>query len=249
MSRLPADPSSLQADPPAGPFALLQPPAPAFLFDCAPTGRDRFPWEVLDRNHRSRILTGAVVAVGEHGYRDASVARIIATAGVSRYAFYGQYPDKEACILAAYDGGLTWLEQEVTRALVDARTWAEKVCIATAQALTLLASDPGLARLLATEILCLGPPGQARRRELVDRLVLDLRLGRAEMSDCSASTPTLERFLVHGAITFVDREVHAGGGERLAELAPDLTEFLLVPYLGHAKARRAARTRSRSATR
>jgi AcrR family transcriptional regulator len=249
MSLFPADPSSPPEEPPPGPFGLLASPHPTFFLDPAPSGRDAFPREVLDRNHRNRVLTGALAAVAEHGYPDTSIERINAAAGVSRYTFYAHFPGKEACLLAAYDGGLAWLEQEVTAALLGAGDWAEKVRAATARALALLASDPALARLLATEILCLGPPGQARRRELVDRLAALLRLGRAASPECSAAAANRERFLVHGAITVVDREVVAGRGERLAVLDADLTEFLLVPYLGHAKARRVARARPRRSPR
>jgi AcrR family transcriptional regulator len=242
-------PSPPLQDHPPGPFAPLAPPTATFLFDAALNGRDRFPREVLDRNHRNRVLTGAVAAVAEHGYPDTSIERIIVAAGVSRYTFYAQFPDKEACLLAAYDRGLAWLEEEVTVAVLGAGDWAEKIRAATVRLLALLSSDPGLARLLATEILCLGPPGQARRRELVDRLVPLLLLGRAAVPDRSASPATLERFLVHGAITVVDREVAAGRGEHLGELTPDLTEYFLVPYLGHVRARRVAGARSRPSAR
>jgi AcrR family transcriptional regulator len=243
MNLSPPDPSAPLEDPPPGPFALLTPPTPTFLLDPGPDAHDRFPREVLDRNQRNRVLTGALSAVAERGYPATSIERIIAAAGVSRHTFYGQFPDKEACLLAAYDGGLAWLEQELTLALLGAADWVEKVRAATAGLLSLLASDPALARLLATEIPCLGPAGQARRRELVDRLAALLRLGRARAPESPASTPTLERALVHGAIAVVDRDLDAGRGAPLGELAPDLTEFLLVPYIGHLRARRAAGAR------
>jgi AcrR family transcriptional regulator len=243
MSLSPADPASPPEPPPPGPFTILPTPAPTSLFDGAPDARDRFPREVLDRNHRNRILGGAVAAVAVHGYPDTSVASILAAAGVSRHTFYAQFPDKEACLLAAYDRGLAWLEQEVSAALLGAGDWAGQVRAATVRALSLLASDPALARLLATEILCLGPPGRARRRQLVDRLGLLLGLGRAAAPGSHEPPPTLERALAHGAIAVLDREVAAGRGERLAQLVPDLAEFLLAPYLGHAQARRVAAAR------
>jgi AcrR family transcriptional regulator len=202
-----------------------------------PNAHHRFLHQVLARNNRNRVLSGAVAAVAEHGYPKTSVERIIAAAGVSRYAFYGQFPDKETCLLAAYDRGLAWLEQELTAALLGAGDWAEQVRIATARALALLAADLGVARLLATEILCIGPAGPARRRALVDRLIPLLRRGRAEAPGSAAATPRLELALASGAISLVGRELSAGRGERLAELAPDLAEFLLTPYLDAAPAR------------
>jgi AcrR family transcriptional regulator len=249
MSLSPADPPPRLEDPPRGPFALRISPRPGFLSARGLGVRDRFPREVLDRNHRNRILTGAVAAVAEYGYPNTSTEQILAAAGVSRHVFYRQFPDKELCLLAAYDRAIDWLEEEVRSALPGDGQWSGQVRAATVRALALVASAPALARLLTTEILCIGVPGQMRRRELIDRLTPLLRVGRAEAPDSAVSTPNLERFLVHGAIAAVGREVSAGRGECLADFAPDLTEFLLVPYLGHARARRVARAGSRSSTR
>jgi AcrR family transcriptional regulator len=231
---------SLEA-PPSGPFALLAPAGPSFLLDSPANGRDRFPRELLDRHHRNRVLRGAVASLAERGYSETSVERLIAAAGVSRHTFYAHFTDKEACFLAAYDLAVAWLEQEVATALAAAVDWPGKVAAATGSILTLLAADPGLARLLATEILFIGAAGQARRRALLDRLIPVMQPGRAEQPTSLEPTPRLETALVSGAISVVDREVAAGRGARLADLVPDLNEFLLAPYLGHAEAGRLAR--------
>jgi AcrR family transcriptional regulator len=228
---------------PSGPSASLAAGFPAASFTRLPIGRNQFPREVLDQHHRNRVLIGAVASLAECGYRDASVERLIVAAGVSRHTFYAHFPDKEACYLAAYDRAVEWLEQEATAALAGADGWADKVGTAVESTLVLLAANPGVARLAAAEILCIGPAGQARRRTLVDRLIPVMCLGPAERPASAVSTPRLELALLSGVFSMVDREVSGGRGERLAELAPDLTEFLLLPYLGPAKARRVARRR------
>ncbi len=230
-------------DPPPGPFALPTSPIPPFLLDRAGADRDRFPREVLDRNHRNRILRGAVASLTDRGYTETSVERLIAAGGVSRFTFYANFPDKEACYLAAYDRALEWLEHEVTAALSGAGTWPDKVRVACGSTLALLGAHPGVARLLAAEILCIGPPGRARHQALIDRLIPLLRLGRSEHPTAAASTPRLELALLSGVISVVAREASTDRGEELAGLAPDLAEFLLAPYLGRAAARRVTRRR------
>jgi AcrR family transcriptional regulator len=229
--------------PPPGPFAIHTSPTPPFLLGGARTGRDEFPREVLDRNHRNRILRGAVASLADHGYNDISVERLIAAAGVSRFTFYANFPDKEACYVAAYDRAVEWVEREVTAALSGAGTWPDKVHVACDSTLALLGTQPGLARLIAAEILCVGPAGRARHQTLIDRLIPLLRFGRVEQPASGASTPRLELALLSGFISVVAREASAGRGDRLAGMAPDLAEFLLVPYLGHAAARRVATRR------
>jgi AcrR family transcriptional regulator len=236
MSLSPVDPAPPLQDRPPGPFAPLAPSKPALLFDPLPGAHHRLRGEVLDRNHRNRVLTAAVASLAENGYHGTSVPTVLAAARVSRDTFYSLFAGKEACFLAAYDVAVAWLEAEVARALDGVTRWVDQMRVAIETILAALAADPPLARLLATEILCIGPAAQARRRDLVDRLVPLLRLGRAECPECSPSSPRLELALVSGAISIVDHEVSAGRGDRLAELAPDIAELLLAPYLDPAPA-------------
>jgi AcrR family transcriptional regulator len=207
-----------------------EPDAP-WMLDPLLVGRHPLSCEVREEKRRNRLLRGALDSLAGHGYADTTVADVVATAGLSRYAFYAHFPDKEACLLLAYDLAFPWIERQAAVATLAVEGWPQKVRAATGSTLDLLAADLGLARLLASEILCLGPAGQGRRRELVDRLIPLLRLGRAETPASRGSTPRLEQALVHGAIAVVDRELSAGRGARLDRLAPDLAQFLLSPYL------------------
>jgi AcrR family transcriptional regulator len=216
------------SDPPA------EPDAP-WMLDPLLVGRHPLSLELRLERRRNRLLRGALDSLAEHGYRDTTVARVTVASALSPYAFYAHFPDKEACLLLAYDLAVAWIERQAALATLALEGWPKKVRAATGSTLDLLAADRGLARLLASEILCLGPAGQARRQGLVYRLIPLLRLGRAETPGSRRSTPRLEQALVHGAIAVVDREVSAGRGGRLSELAPDLARFLLSPYLDAAQ--------------
>jgi AcrR family transcriptional regulator len=211
-----------------------QPDAP-WMLDPLLVGRHPLSLELREQRRRNRLLRGALDSLAEYGYADTTVARITIAAGLSPYAFYAHFPDKEACLLLAYDLAVAWIERQAARAALAVEGWPGKVRGATGSTLGLLAADLGLARLLASEILCLGPAGQARRQGLVDRLVPLLRLGRAEIPASDGSTPRLEQALVHGAIAVVDRELSADRGARLDRLAPDLVQFLMSPYLDAAQ--------------
>ena len=227
-------------DPPVGPFAFNRGDPPPFALARLPIGRHGLPREVVQANQRNRLLAGAIDAIGERGYAAGSVAGIIKAAGVSRNTFYEHFADREACFLAAYEAIVAWLEREGAAAAAGAGDWPGAVRAAVAKTLALLGADLGVARLLTVEISLAGPAAAAAERALVDRLAAPLRLGRAEGPPNAGLSARLEPALIGGAFSLVARAVGAGQGDRLAELASGITEFLLVPYLGAMAAARAA---------
>jgi hypothetical protein len=126
-------------------------------------------------------------------------------------------------------------------AAVDrAAGWPAKVRAAVDFTLSALAADPSRGRLVTAEIFLAGPAAAVRHRELVDRLCEPLRAGRAEGPVASRLPASLEPTLIGGAVSLIARHIAAGDGERLAELAPEITYFLLLPYLGAAPAQSVA---------
>jgi AcrR family transcriptional regulator len=225
---------------PEGPFALDVDYSSAPALARLPRGRHGLPQEFVDYNHRNRLLAGVIDSVAERGYAATTVTHITSAAGVSRGAFYRHFEDKRDCYLAAYDVVIAWIEAEVARALEDCGSWAQGVGIAVTRALEIFAADPRLARLCTVEILVAGAPALARYEATIERLASPLRAGRAERSLGAELPEHLEGSLVGGAISLIPRYLNANSGDRLDELIPELTEFLLAPYLGVAAARRLA---------
>jgi AcrR family transcriptional regulator len=211
-----------------------------------PIGRHGLPRELIRAHQRNRLLAGAVAELGERGCLATSIATVIKAAGVSRSTFYEHFADKEACFLTAYDEVLAWLEREGSAAVDRAASWPAKVRAAVDFTLGALAADPNLGRLVSAEIFLAGPAAAARHRQLVDRLCEPLRAGRAESPVASRLPANLEPTLIGGAVSLVARHIAAGDGERLAELAPEITYFLLLPYLGAAAAQSVAAPGGRS---
>lgn len=64
---------------------------------------------------RERLLSGMTQAAARYGYRDASVARVVEQAGVSRATFYEHFADKEDCFLAAFERAAARIEIALPR--------------------------------------------------------------------------------------------------------------------------------------
>jgi AcrR family transcriptional regulator len=64
---------------------------------------DGLPREHVSEIQRVRILLAMVEVAAERGAGAASVAHIVARAGVSRRTFYDLFEDREDCFLAAFD--------------------------------------------------------------------------------------------------------------------------------------------------
>jgi AcrR family transcriptional regulator len=105
--------------------------------------------------------------LGEHGYAAVTIGELARRAGVSRAAFYEQFADKEACLLAAYDRFAATLAQNMTGDLDDETPWAQFIDRVLHGYLGTLESDPVAARAFIVEIDAAGPAARARRREAI----------------------------------------------------------------------------------
>ena len=67
-------------------------------------------------------------AVADKGYPATTVADVVERAGVSRKTFYEQFPDREACFLAAYDAGVEYVLGRLAEAGADLDgDWRERL--------------------------------------------------------------------------------------------------------------------------
>jgi len=212
--------------------------------DIATAPEHRFaatPAALAGADPRSRLLAATVATVAEHGYGATTVTQIAFKAGVSHQAFVRHFADKEACYLAAYDVVVDWLGVEIRAALGRRGGWPRGVRTAVEATLSLVAADPRLARFCAIEPFFASAPALERHRATVARLAAPLAAaGRAHCAWGAELPSELEETIVGGAIWSIASHVRAAGGDRLAELAPELTYFLLTPYLDVAEARRLA---------
>ncbi len=225
---------------PDGPFAFRSDDLQPFALSRLPMGRHGLPRSFVEENHRNRLMAGAIASLAERGYPATTVAHINQAAGVSNTTFYRHYADKEECVLAAYSATVSWLESEVAAAVDPTEAWPVRVREAVAAVLALLDSDHRLAHLCAIEVFATGSRGQACHRRTVDRLSLQLGVGRGERALGADLPLSLEPALVGGGISLIGRSLGAAEDRPLGQLAPELSEYLLAPYLDVAAARRIA---------
>lgn len=206
-----------------------------------PAGRHGFSPEQVAHNQRERLIAGIASAVAEHGYNAVTITHITKAAAVSRRVFYANFESKEECFLAAFDAVVAHIGELVADAVETAPDWPHQAIAAARSALAFLAAEPDLARLCLVEAQSAGPAVAERFHAAVRELVPPLERGRRERSTARPLPPTTEDSTIGALVSLASRKVAAGEAERLEDLLPDFTEFILAPYLGPDEAARLAR--------
>jgi AcrR family transcriptional regulator len=222
---------------PAGsPFELPALSTAPWALARLPAGRHGLPREFIEANQRNRLMAAALDVFTERGYAVASIADVIKAAGVSRHTFYAHFADKEASFLGTYDEVVDWLAARAIGSCEGAADWAHGVVAVVGSLTTDLVADPRLPRFLGIEALGAGEGARARHQALIDRLAEAFRSGRSEDLSAPDRLPLLDRVLVAGAISVLVRRSERGQANRPDEVAAELAEVLLAPYLGPAAA-------------
>ena len=191
------------------------------------TGR-RLPRERVAAIQRQKILASTINELDVNP-REATLARIIAGARVSRGAFYAHFADRDACVAAVLEQAAEAVARGLLRAGVDALPWEQRVGAGLRAILRHLDAHPALARVCVVESLRCGPQVLGVRTRLLARLAACLDEGRTR-SDCSRwCTPTTAEGLVGAVYAIVHARLSARG-ERLEPLAGELTAMLLLAY-------------------
>jgi AcrR family transcriptional regulator len=174
-------------------------------------------------SQRERLLGAMARVVEREGYAAASVAKVIAGAGVGRVTFYGEFADKEDCFLASYDGMVRRVLEQV-RCAARGQERAAVGRVALGSLLGTLEVEPEVGWGMLFQPLGGGPELRARSRHQV-----------VEVSEA------LERFLAGGLLEAPRLEVPAlaliGGVRQVVarrlrrvehDVLPTLTDDLLA---------------------
>jgi len=193
---------------------------------------------IAAESQRDRLLFAVVTVVAEHGYAATTVTNVIAAAGVSRRTFYEQFPNIESCFFAAYDAGVTALDEIVTSAVASIPAgagWREVVRTTLQTYLETFAVQPAFTTAVMIEILGAGPRARTRYlktvakfesllRELAD--VIRVAEQVPHVSDASIS-------LISGGLArFVVVETLAGRAQHLPEHTDNLVDAIVSILLG-----------------
>ena len=175
-------------------------------------------------DQRERLLSAMAAAVAEHGYAATTVGEVVALARVSKRDFYAEFASKEACFLAAFEGTVVEIGEEIERAFASKEVLEERV-EATLETLARLAVErPVEMELVVVDSLELGAgsvPPRARAAALFESLIR-AALEEAGTGEVSALKV---RALVGGVRSILYRALRNGEPERLAQHVGELTRW------------------------
>ena len=200
-----------------GPASLatqLAGPAPERL----PRHPHRLSREDVARSQRGRILRAVAESVAEKGYAAASVADVIARAGVSRSTFYELYDGKESAFLDAY-AGIELVHRHLLECFRAGETPAEMVRAAVRDHLASLAAEPAFTWMFFVEAVAAGPRILSRRREATEGF-LDVLTAMVDLArERDPAVPAPDRALL---LAFVGAVRELVASHLLAESAESL---------------------------
>lgn len=163
-------------------------------------------------------------AAARHGYADATVARVVEHAGVSRATFYEHFTDKEACFLAAFEQGAERLESSLRR--IDADCPPERRAGALLDDLLAdIAAAPAMARLLLVEALAGGPAAREARENLARTLETMLERWLGDPAN-GLRIGITGRAMMEGTASILAMRAFRGETARIANLRGDILAWI-----------------------
>ena len=168
-----------------------------------------------------------------------TVAEVIARAGVSGRAFHEEFPDREACLLAALELGVERARRRVLSAYDAESRWLDAVKAALVAFLRFLEEEQALGRLLVVYSLSGGERVLRRRVELLAALAEAVDRGRLEGPAARQQPPAVIAEGVVGAVlAILQNRLLPEGEVAVMDLFGALVSIVVLPYLGVGVARR-----------
>lgn len=175
----------------------------------------------------------------EHGWRAASVERVVKLAGVSRKTFYVLFENRDACLLAGIEQAIGLAQARAETAYKAQVGWVGSVRAALHSLLAFFDEEPGLARLCVVQALAGDPATLARRRELLAQLAAVVGRGGGEGQAMRRDIgPLVAEGLVGGVLGVIHTRLLDTDPEPLVALLNPLMSMIVLPYLGPRAARR-----------
>lgn len=144
-------------------------------------------------------------------------------------------PNSSGDFPAIFSGAVGRLQVAVLEACREQEEWPAKIAAAIAAAVDFAATEPESVQLLTVEALIQRPDGGRRYVRTIEHFA---ELLRAEAPVDERRPKSTEQALVGGvATTIADRMRHELPGDLQASI-PELIEFVLLPYVGSAEAKR-----------
>jgi len=184
------------------------------------------------RPERTRLLEAMLEELVEKGYRGLEVTAAIHRARLVGEEWSSEFPDKDSCLVAAFDELSEQLRAAICRGCAAGSDWPDRVAGGLRALLLQLAGRAEMAEALARSFPAIGPAAQARYQRFVESLAPLLAEGR-EHSETAAELPGEVEMLAAGAAeAIIFDAIQAGRTAGLGALGPEILFSVLVPFLG-----------------
>ena len=210
---------------------------PMSLHPALPKGRHRLQSEVAKSVQRERITYATAEAIHAKGYAELTVADIVATAGISRDAFYAQFHDKDE----AFDGTAQLVFERLLARMAgaffgDAGTWADQLWEAGWAFEYFLESEPSLAHFLFIATYA-PPPRIGRVLDFVLAFTLFVEEGNRARPAGSPVPAAVTEAIVCTVLEAVNFHIRHDRVTELRGLVPAIIYTVFAPFMGTEEAR------------
>lgn len=197
------------------------------------TIRPELPREFVASHKRRRMMDAIGELTAENGYEATKIADIVRRAAVARKTLYDNFDGKEDLFLSAVTTTLTEMREAIEAGCEEAGEPPEIAIVAGLEALLdYVAEHPAAARMCMLEAIS-ATPNSARLYDAGIRDCIDLLRAHAP---AEANLPTtIEESLVGGVAWILQLKIRRGEAEQAPDLLPELSQFVLSPYLGVGK--------------
>jgi AcrR family transcriptional regulator len=192
--------------------------------------RPELPREFVASHKRRRMMDAIAGLTAENGYEATKIADIVRRAAVARKTLYDNFDGKEDLFLSAIDAAVAELRLAVEEGCRGGEGSSETGVVGGLEALLeFVAERPAVARMCMVEAIS-ATPGSARLYDAAMREFVELF---RESVPAGADLPeTIEESLVGGVAWILQLQIRRGEAEQAPDLLPELSQFVLSPYLG-----------------
>jgi AcrR family transcriptional regulator len=190
----------------------------------------------VTRPERTRLLEAMLEELVEKGYPAVEVEAAIRRARLVGGGWTTQFPDKDTCLVAAFEELTEELRTAIVEGCLAATGWPDQVAGGLRVLLDCLAERAAIAEGLARIFPSIGPEALRRYHGFVESLAPLLAGGR-EFAEHGEELPTEVELLAVGSVeSIVFDQIQLGRTAELAAMAPEVLFSAMVPFTGPAMA-------------
>jgi AcrR family transcriptional regulator len=160
---------------------------------------------------------------------------------MSRRTFYELFPDMEACFIAAFEDGMSRLEDAIAAVVSEGGRWRERIRDGLGALLAFFDEEPAVARVLVIEGLRAGDRALELRRRRLAEVARILDGGRSECAKGREPPALIAEGVVGAVLAIIHAQLSQRDPRPLIELAGSLTAMIVLPYAGPVAAKREAK--------